>query len=81
MLFPWGLERPTVPAIVEAAKLAEDLGFYSVTLPTHMTLPPGWLFETDQNQSKRGSTSATRNGRYSLTMLVRNSIQLRSASF
>ena len=46
MLFPWGLQRPSVPEIVEAAKLAEDLGFYSVTLPTHMTLPPGWLFET-----------------------------------
>ena len=50
MLFPWGLERPSVPEIVEAAKLAEDLGFYSVTMPTHMTLPPGWLFETYQNQ-------------------------------
>ena len=50
MLFPWGLKHPSVPEIVEAAKLAEDLGFYSVTLPTHMTLPPGWLFETYQNQ-------------------------------
>ena len=30
-------------------KLAEELGFYSATLPTHMTLPPGWLFDTFTN--------------------------------
>jgi alkanesulfonate monooxygenase len=35
--------------ITEVAKLAEDLGFYSVTLPSHMTQPPGWLFETFQS--------------------------------
>jgi len=50
MLFPWGAKNPSVSEIVEAAKLAEDLGFYSATLPTHMTLPPGWLFETFPNR-------------------------------
>jgi len=50
MLFPWDARKPSVDEIVEAAKLAEDLGFYSVTLPTHMTLPPGWLFTTFPNR-------------------------------
>ena len=50
MLFPWGVTPPTVSEIVDAAKLAENLGFYSVTLPTHMTLPPGWLFEDFPNR-------------------------------
>lgn len=50
MLFPWGAKNPSVKEIVDAAKLAEDLGFYSATLPTHMTLPPGWLFETFTNR-------------------------------
>ena len=50
MLFPWAADNPSSKEIVEAAKLAEDLGFYSVTLPTHMTMPPGWLFETFPNQ-------------------------------
>lgn len=50
MLFPWDAKRPSVNKIVEAAKLAEDLGFYSVTLPTHMTLPPGWLFTDFSNR-------------------------------
>ncbi len=44
MLFPWDAVKPRVSDIVECAVLAEDLGFYSVTLPTHMTTPPGWLF-------------------------------------
>lgn len=50
MLFPWGAQNPRVDEIISAAKLAEDLGFYSVTLPTHMTMPPGWLFETFPNR-------------------------------
>ena len=50
MLFPWGASNPKVEEIVAAAKLAEDLGFYSVTLPTHMTMPPGWLFKTFPNR-------------------------------
>ncbi|MBT3558350.1 MAG: LLM class flavin-dependent oxidoreductase [Rhodospirillales bacterium] len=50
MMFPWGVETPKVSEIVEAAQLAEELGFYSVTLPMHMTMPPGWLFTTFPNQ-------------------------------
>ena len=50
MLFPWGASNPKVDEIVAAAKLAEDLGFHSVTLPTHMTMPPGWLFKTFPNR-------------------------------
>lgn len=50
MLFPWGAKNPSIDEIVEASKLAEDLGFYSVTLPTHMTMPPGWLFRTFPNR-------------------------------
>ena len=50
MLFPWGAKNPKADEIIAAAKLAEDLGFYSVTLPTHMTMPPGWLFETFPNR-------------------------------
>ncbi|MEE8211921.1 MAG: LLM class flavin-dependent oxidoreductase [Acidiferrobacterales bacterium] len=50
MLFPWGVKNPSVHEIVDAAKLAEELGFYSVTLPTHMTMPPTWLFRTFPNR-------------------------------
>jgi len=50
MLFPWGAEKPSVDDIVDASRLAEDLGFYSVTLPTHMTMPPMWLFRTFPNR-------------------------------
>jgi probable F420-dependent oxidoreductase len=50
MLFPWGAKTPDVGEIVEAAVLAEELGFHSVSLPMHMTMPPGWLFTTFPNQ-------------------------------
>ena len=50
MLFPWGAKNPSVDDIVEVSRLAEDLGFYSVTLPTHMTMPPMWLFRTFPNR-------------------------------
>ena len=44
MVFPWGVESPSMDETVELVKLAEDLGFYSATLPTHMTMSPSWLF-------------------------------------
>ena len=50
MLFPWGAKNPDVSKIVAAAVLAEELGFHSVSLPMHMTMPPGWLFTTFENQ-------------------------------
>ena len=49
MLFPWGAKNPDVGEIVEAAVLAEELGFHSVSLPMHMTMPPGWLFTSFPN--------------------------------
>lgn len=50
MLFPWGVENPSVNEIVEAAVLAEKLGFYSVSLPMHLTMPDSWLFTKFPNQ-------------------------------
>ena len=50
MLFPWGAKKPSVSEIVEAAKLAERLGFYSVSIPMHLTLPTGWLFSKFPNR-------------------------------
>ena len=49
MVFPWGVERPSMDETIEIVKLAEDLGFYSATLPTHMTMSPDWLFRTFPN--------------------------------
>ena len=49
MLFPWDAKKPSVNKIIDAAKLAEDIGFYSVTLPTHMTMPPSWFFRDFHN--------------------------------
>ena len=43
-LFPWGKERPSVPSIVELTQLAEELGFDSVHLPWHYTLPTTGTF-------------------------------------
>jgi alkanesulfonate monooxygenase SsuD/methylene tetrahydromethanopterin reductase-like flavin-dependent oxidoreductase (luciferase family) len=56
MLFPWGDEKPSVGEIVDAARLAEDLGFYSVTLPSHMTMPPSWLFTSFGNRDVLDAT-------------------------
>jgi alkanesulfonate monooxygenase len=50
MLFPWGVKNPSVGEIVEAARLAERLGFYSVSLPLHMTMPPSWFFTSFPNR-------------------------------
>ncbi len=49
MLFPWGVRNPSVKDIVEASKLAEELGFYSVSLPQHLTMPKSWLFRDFPN--------------------------------
>src|SRR5581483_3732443 len=40
-LFPWGKRPPTVEALVELAREAEALGFDSVHVPWHSTLPAG----------------------------------------
>lgn len=38
-LFPWGKETPTVDSIVDLAIHAEKLGYDSVHIPWHFTLP------------------------------------------
>lgn len=50
MLFPWGVKNPSVGEIVEAAKLCERLGFHSVSLPMHLTMPTSWLFPKFPNR-------------------------------
>jgi alkanesulfonate monooxygenase SsuD/methylene tetrahydromethanopterin reductase-like flavin-dependent oxidoreductase (luciferase family) len=40
-LFPWGKEPPTAEALVGLAQTAERLGFDSVHVPWHSTLPEG----------------------------------------
>jgi alkanesulfonate monooxygenase SsuD/methylene tetrahydromethanopterin reductase-like flavin-dependent oxidoreductase (luciferase family) len=43
-LFPWGKEPPTVQSIAALAADAEALGFDSVHVPWHFTLPDNWIF-------------------------------------
>ena len=50
MLFPWDQAKPRPHEVIEAAQVAESCDFYSVSLPMHMTLPPGWLFESFENK-------------------------------
>jgi len=50
MMFPWGVEPPKVEELIAAAQHAEELGFYSVSIPQHLTLPTGWIFQEFPNQ-------------------------------
>jgi probable F420-dependent oxidoreductase len=43
-IFPWGKTPPTVEKLVDIAKFGEELGFDSVHLPYHLTLPTTWIF-------------------------------------
>lgn len=43
-LFPWGKEPPSARSLVELALHAERLGFDSVHIPWHFTLPRTWIF-------------------------------------
>lgn len=44
-LFPWGKQPPTVDSIVDLAVHAENLGFDSVHVPWHFTIPASeWIF-------------------------------------
>jgi alkanesulfonate monooxygenase SsuD/methylene tetrahydromethanopterin reductase-like flavin-dependent oxidoreductase (luciferase family) len=43
-LFPWGKRPPTAHALVELALHAEELGFDSIHVPWHFTLPTNWIF-------------------------------------
>ncbi len=42
--FTWGKERPTADSLLRIARHAEELGFDSVQVPWHFTLPEGWMF-------------------------------------
>jgi alkanesulfonate monooxygenase SsuD/methylene tetrahydromethanopterin reductase-like flavin-dependent oxidoreductase (luciferase family) len=43
-LFPWGKRPPTIESLVHLAQHAERLGFDSVHVPWHFTLPNNWIF-------------------------------------
>ncbi|MCD6030611.1 MAG: Luciferase-like, subgroup [Thermomicrobiales bacterium] len=43
-IFPWGKNSPTVESLVDLARHGEELGFDSVHLPYHLTLPTTWIF-------------------------------------
>ncbi len=43
-LFPWGVQPPTAGSLVDLALHAERLGFDSVHVPWHFTLPTTWIF-------------------------------------
>jgi alkanesulfonate monooxygenase SsuD/methylene tetrahydromethanopterin reductase-like flavin-dependent oxidoreductase (luciferase family) len=43
-IFPWGKTPPSVEKLVDIAKFGEELGFDSVHLPYHLTLPTNWIF-------------------------------------
>ncbi len=38
-VFTWGMEEPTIGAMVELAQLAEELGYEAIHVPWHYTLP------------------------------------------
>jgi alkanesulfonate monooxygenase SsuD/methylene tetrahydromethanopterin reductase-like flavin-dependent oxidoreductase (luciferase family) len=43
-LFPWGKQPPTVRSLVDLALHAEALGYHSLHVPWHFTLPRAWIF-------------------------------------
>jgi alkanesulfonate monooxygenase SsuD/methylene tetrahydromethanopterin reductase-like flavin-dependent oxidoreductase (luciferase family) len=43
-VFPWGRRPPTVDELADLACHAEQLGFDSVHVPWHFTLPDTWIF-------------------------------------
>jgi alkanesulfonate monooxygenase SsuD/methylene tetrahydromethanopterin reductase-like flavin-dependent oxidoreductase (luciferase family) len=43
-VFPWGKRPPSIDEIIDLAKYAEELGFDSVHIPWHFTLPTNWIF-------------------------------------
>ena len=49
-LFPWGKKPPTLESLVDLAVFCEDLGFDSVQMPWHYTLPTVRIFPTFENR-------------------------------
>lgn len=48
--FPWGVDRPSIGSLIDAARMAESLGFDSFNLPWHYTLPTGGVFKRFGNR-------------------------------
>jgi alkanesulfonate monooxygenase SsuD/methylene tetrahydromethanopterin reductase-like flavin-dependent oxidoreductase (luciferase family) len=49
-VFPWGKQPPEISQIVDLAKFAEELGFDSIHIPWHFTLPTNWIFPNFGNR-------------------------------
>lgn len=49
-LFPWGTEPPTIDSLVRMAQLAEELGFESIQIPWHYTMPTERIFPAFNNR-------------------------------
>jgi alkanesulfonate monooxygenase SsuD/methylene tetrahydromethanopterin reductase-like flavin-dependent oxidoreductase (luciferase family) len=49
-VWPWGPTRPTVDEVAEQARFAEELGFDSVHIGFHATLPEGWTYSSFGNR-------------------------------
>ena len=49
-LFPWGKRPSTIDGLAELACQAERLGFDSVHVPWHFTLPDNWIFPAFENR-------------------------------
>jgi alkanesulfonate monooxygenase SsuD/methylene tetrahydromethanopterin reductase-like flavin-dependent oxidoreductase (luciferase family) len=45
-VWPWGTTRPTVDDVAEQARFAEEIGFDSVHLGFHTTLPTSWIYSS-----------------------------------
>jgi alkanesulfonate monooxygenase SsuD/methylene tetrahydromethanopterin reductase-like flavin-dependent oxidoreductase (luciferase family) len=50
-VWPWGTTPPTVDQLGEQARHAERLGFDSVHVPYHTTLPTSWVYASFGNRS------------------------------
>lgn len=49
-VFPWGKTRPTIDSLVDMAHLTEELGFDSVQIPWHYTMPKSRFFPAFENR-------------------------------
>lgn len=49
-VFPWGKQPPTIDSLVDMARTIEDLGFESVQIPWHYTMPKVRIFPAFGNR-------------------------------
>ncbi|MFQ5872396.1 MAG: LLM class flavin-dependent oxidoreductase [Dehalococcoidia bacterium] len=43
-VYGWGPQPPTMRQLAQTAQRAEELGFYSIGIPYHLTVPESWMF-------------------------------------